>query len=70
MHGVEYWQSSRRLSDANLASLQEFAVDLLDLLKKNLPDKCGEKGGWNLEKAHSILFKVREIIMWGNTLQL
>ena len=57
----------RRLSDADLASLQEMAVDLLDLLKKNLPDKCGEKGGWNFDKAHSILHKVSEIIMWGNS---
>jgi hypothetical protein len=36
--------------------LQQKAVDLLDLLKKNLPDKTGEKAGWNFEnlKAHSI----------------
>ena len=30
-----------------LPSLQQKAVDLLDLLKKNLPDKTGEKAGWN-----------------------
>ena len=57
----------RRISDTDLADLQEMAVDLLDLLKSNLPDKCGEKGGWNFDKAHSILHKVREIIMWGNS---
>jgi hypothetical protein len=33
----------------------------------NLPDKTGEKGKWNFEKAHSILHKVREIILWGNS---
>ena len=43
------------------------AVELLDLLKRNLSDKCGEKGRWNFDKAHSILHKVREIIMWGNS---
>ena len=57
----------RQLSNTDLASLQEMAVDLLDLLKRNLPDKCGEKGGWNFDKAHSILHKVRDIIMWGNS---
>ena len=57
----------RRLLDADLARLQEMAVELLDLLKRNLPDKCGEKGRWNFDKAHSLLHKVREIIMWGNS---
>ena len=57
----------RRISDTDLEDLQEMAVDLLDLLKSKLPDKCGEKGGWNFDKAHSILHKVREIIMWGNS---
>ena len=57
----------RQISDTDLADLQEMAVDLLDLLKSNLPGKCGEKGGWNFDKAHSILHKVSEIIMWGNS---
>ena len=26
-----------------------------------------QKGKWNFEKAHSILHKVREIILWGNS---
>ncbi len=26
-----------------------------------------EKAGWNFEKAHSILHKVREIVLWGNS---
>ena len=39
------------------------------MLKRNLPDKCGEESGWNFEKAHSILHKVpgREIVMWSNS---
>ena len=36
------------------------------LKQKNLPDKTGEKAKWNFEKAHSILHKVREIVLWGN----
>ena len=47
--------------------MHQAAVDLLELLKKNLPDKCGEASGWNFEKAHSILHKVSEIVLWGNS---
>jgi hypothetical protein len=45
--------------------LQEKSVELLDVLKEYLPDKCGEKNQWNFEKAHSILHKVRDLMMWG-----
>jgi hypothetical protein len=34
-------------------------------LNKHLPDRVGGAKGWNFEKAHSILHKVREIVMWG-----
>ena len=43
------------------------AVDLLDILQENLPDETGEKGKWNFEKAPSILHKVQEIVLWGNS---
>jgi hypothetical protein len=56
-----------RVPEAELPELQEKAVALLDLLQRNLPDKTGEKGKWNFEKAHSILHKVWEIILWGNS---
>ena len=56
-----------RISEADLPELQKKAVDLLDILQENLPDKTGEKGKWNFEKAHSILHKVREIVLWGNS---
>ena len=56
-----------RIPEAELPELQDKAVALLDLLQRNLPDKTGEKGKWNFEKAHSILHKVREIILWGNS---
>ena len=58
-------QSRSPLSE--LPELQQKAVDLLDLLQRNLPDKTGEKARWNFEKAHSILHKVREIVLWGNS---
>ncbi len=32
-----------------------------------LPDKTGKKAKWNFEKEHSILHKVREIVLWGNS---
>jgi hypothetical protein len=56
-----------RIAEDKLPGLQDKAVELLDLLKCNLPYKSGEKGKWNFEKAHSILHKVREIILWGNS---
>ena len=56
-----------RIPEAELPELHNKAVALLDLLQRNLPDKTGEKGKWNFEKAHSILHKVREIILWGNS---
>ena len=43
------------IAESELPELQQKAVDLLNLLKKNL---TGEKGKWNFEKAHSILHKV------------
>ena len=39
--------------------LQSMSVKLLELLKSNMPDKTGEKSGWNFERAHSILHKVQ-----------
>jgi hypothetical protein len=69
---MEWNMSSRRRGirsegSEGLTAIHQRAVDLLELLKGNLPDKCGEKGGLNIDKAHSILHKVREIIMWGNS---
>ena len=50
---------------SELAALQRSSVELLELLKSNLPIREGGKQGWNFEKAHSILHKVREIILHG-----
>ncbi len=57
--------SNLKIPECELLALQQMAVDLLDLLQKNLPDKTGEKAKWNFEKAHSILHKVREIVLWA-----
>jgi len=51
----------------DVAKLQRMSIDLLELLKSNLPDKSGQSTGWKFEKAHSILHKVREIILFGWT---
>ena len=50
---------------SDLIKLQSSSAELLELLKSNLPDKTGEAAGWNFEKAHSILHKVREILLYG-----
>ena len=57
----------RSIPESELPGVHQAAVDLLELIKKNLPDKCGEASGWNFEKAYSILHKVREIVLWGNS---
>ena len=49
----------RSIPESELPEVHHAAVDLLELLKKNLPDKCGEESGWNFEKEHRFLHKVR-----------
>ena len=50
---------------SELETLHDRSVELLELLKSNLPDRTGGAEGWCFEKAHSILHKVREIIIFG-----
>jgi len=45
--------------------LQQNSVELLELLKSNLPEKNGDASGWNFERAHSILHNPREILLFG-----
>jgi hypothetical protein len=47
--------SQSSIAESEFPELQKKAVDLLDILQKNLPEKTAEKGSWNFEKAHSIL---------------
>ncbi len=58
--------SCRSIPESELPEVHQAAMDLLDLLKSNVPDKCGEDSGWNFEKAH-ILNKVCKIVVWGNS---
>ena len=54
----------RSIPESELPEVHKAAVDLLEVLKKNLPDKSGEESGWNFEKAHSILHKVEYNDPW------
>ena len=60
--------SQRSIPESEFPEVRQAAVDLLELLKKNLPDQCGEASSWNFEKEHSILHNVSEIVpLWGNS---
>ena len=50
-------------SSGHVGSLQE-------LLKLNLPEKSGEVNTWKFKKAHSILHKVREFLLFGWSLDV
>ena len=54
---LEWHMQSRKFSmtAAELERLQDTSVEILDLLKANLPEKNGVKNAWKFEKAHSIL---------------
>ena len=64
---VEWNMLSREwnLSVSDLSELHKLSKGLLEALNTHLPDRVGGAKGWTFEKAHSILHKVREIIMWG-----
>ena len=62
------WDMQQRrfgLTAVGLVKLHALSVELLDLLKENMPDRTGGAEGWNFEKAHSILHKVRDILLFG-----
>jgi len=64
------WNMQQRrfgLTAEGVDKLHNMSVELLELLKRNMPEKTGEESGWNFEKAHSILHKVREIVLFGWT---
>jgi hypothetical protein len=48
-----------------LEKLHALSVELLEVLKENMPYRNGGPEGWNFEKAHSILHKVRDILLFG-----
>ena len=53
------------LTAVGLEKLHALSVELLEVLKENMPDRTGGPQGWNFEKAHSILHKVRDILLFG-----
>jgi hypothetical protein len=62
------WDMQQRrfgLTAVGLDKLHALSVELLDLLKDNMPYRTGGAEGWNFEKAHSILHKVRDILLFG-----
>ncbi len=62
------WDMQQRcfgLTAAGLEKLHALSVELLEVLKENMPYRTGGPEDWNLEKAHSILHKVRDILLFG-----
>ena len=62
------WDMQQRrvgLTAEGLEKLHALSVELLELLKDNMPFRTGGPEGWNFEKAHSILHKVRDILLFG-----
>ena len=53
------------MTAAELERLQSKSVEVLELLKSNFPEKNGVTNSWKFEKAHSILHKVRELILFS-----
>ncbi len=58
---LRYNMQSRRfgLTAPGVIKLRDLAVELLELVKTNMPKKSGEQNAWKFEKAHSLLHKVR-----------
>jgi hypothetical protein len=53
------------LTAERLENVHALSVELLELLKDNMPFRTGGPEGWSFKKAHSILHKVRNIILFG-----
>ena len=53
------------MTASQLELLQQKSIEVLESLKSTFPEKNGVANGWKFEKAHSILHKVRELILFG-----
>jgi hypothetical protein len=64
---LEWHMLSRKfgMPASELVRLQAKSVEVLELLKSEFPEKNGVQNAWKFEKAHSILHKVRELILFG-----
>ena len=61
------WNIQQRrfgMIDEDCERLHAMSVELLELLKTNMPEKTGQASGWKIEKAHSILHKVYIICIY------
>jgi hypothetical protein len=52
------------LTAVGLEKLHALSVELLEVPKENMPYRTGGPEGWNFEKAHSILHKVRRCVIF------
>ena len=64
---LEWHMQSRKfgMTASQLELLQQKSIEVLESLKSTFPEKNGVANGWKFEKAHSILHKVRELILFG-----
>jgi hypothetical protein len=53
------------LTAVGLEKLHALSMELLEVFKENMPYGTGGPEGWNFEKAHSILHKVRDNLLFG-----
>ena len=68
-HGsmLEWHMQSRKfgITAAQLELLQQKSVEVLQSFVSTFPTKNGVANAWKFEKAHSILHKIRELILFG-----
>ena len=69
---MEWNLTTRRrvIPESELPEVQQAAVDLLESLKRYLPDKCGEASAWNFEKAHNEYWPVLLLLLLMITLKI
>jgi hypothetical protein len=63
---LEWHRQSRKLKAVRLELLQQKSIEVLEALKSTFPEQNVVANGWKFEKAHSILHKVRELILFGS----
>jgi hypothetical protein len=60
-------QRSFGLTVVGLDKLHAISVELLELLKENMPYRTGGPKGWKFETAHSILHRVPYMLLFGKS---
>ncbi len=64
---LEWHMQSRKfgMTAVQLELLQQKSIEVLESFKSTFPEKNGYANGWKFENAHSILHKVRALILFG-----